>query len=127
MYNKQAQASQIPTGGSSPVIATPTTPALKFSLRDYPITTGKVSDRLRYRRKFIATATANGHEEVLSSHYQVSNRRNDIQGFAYHQRLSEMTFSALDYSAADSIIRHKVNKHRASKDRRATFLEMDTF
>ena len=75
----------------------------------------------------MATATANGHEEVLSRSYEVPNQRSDPQGFARYKKLSEMTFSALDYGTADSIIRHKVNKHRATKDGRAAFLEIDTY
>ena len=84
-------------------------PALKISLREYPITTGKASDWQRYRKKFMATATANGHEEVLSRSYEVPSQRSDPQGFARYKKLSEMIFSALDYGTADSIIRHKVN------------------
>ena len=43
--------------------------ALKVTLKDYPTTSGKAKDWPRYRRKFITTATANGHDEVLGSTY----------------------------------------------------------
>ena len=64
------QTPQTPTGGSTPITIAPSTPSLKVSLKDYPITTGKSTDWPRYQRKFIATATANGHEEILSPTYQ---------------------------------------------------------
>ena len=91
VHNQQVQVSQgpqtPPRGTQAPKSAQPV-PALKVFLRDYPITTGKASDWPRYRRKFMATATANGHEEVLSRSYEVPNQRSDSQGFARYKRLS---------------------------------------
>ena len=121
------QTPQTPVGGSAPMIASSTSPSLKVALKDYPITTGKSTDWPRFRRKFIATATANGHEEILSPTYQRPSRRNEPDKYATYLKLNHMTFSALDYGTADSIICHKVNKHHTNKDGRAAFLEIDAY
>ena len=78
-----------------------------------------------FRRKFIATATANGHEKVLFPTYKRPSRRKEPEEYITYTKLNEMTFSALDYGTSDSIIWHKVNKHHAFKDGRAAFLEID--
>ena len=52
---------------SPPGITTSPQPKLKVSLKDFLTTSGKAVDWPCYRRRFIAAATANGHEEVLSS------------------------------------------------------------
>ena len=121
------QTPQTPTGGSTPITIAPSTPSLKVSLKDYPITTGKSTDWLRYRRKLIATATANGHEEILSPTYQRPSRRTEPDKYLAYAKLNHMTFSALDYGTSDSIIRHKVNKHHDTKDGRAAFMEIDVY
>ena len=63
----------------------------------------------------------------MSRSYEVFSQKNDPQEFARYKKLSEMTFSALDYGTADSIIRHKVNEHKTTKVARVTFLEIDTY
>ena len=109
------------------MVAAPPPPTLKVALKDYPITTGKSTDWPRYRRKFIATATANGHEKVLSPTYRRPSRRTEPAEYLNYVRLNEMTFSALNYGTSSSIIWHKVNKHHDTKDGRAAFLEIDTY
>ena len=128
----QAAASPPPLTPIGQVQQVPQAPApqvssFKVTLKDYPITTGKASDWPRFRRKFIATATANGHDEVLDPNYIRPSRRNEPQEYAKYLKMNQTTFSALDYGTTDSIIRHKVNRFRADKDGRAAFLEIDTY
>ena len=64
---------------------------------------------------------------MLSPTFMPSSRRQDPEAYVTYVKLNQMTFSALNYGTADSIIRHKVNKYQATKDGRAAFLEIDTY
>ena len=71
--------------------------------------------------------TTNEHESLLSPTYNVPSRRNGPQLCARYIKMNEMTFSALNYGTADSIICHKVNKYRATKDGMEAYLEIGTY
>ena len=118
---------QVSGGGSAPKTPTKSTGVLKVSLKDYPTTSGKSSDWNRYRRKLIATATANGHEQVYQSNFKVPDPTSDPSGYQKYLELNAMAFSAIDYGTTDSTLRSKVEKYRALKDGRAAFLELDAF
>ena len=66
----QAPATPPASVSAVPAQATASTGgSLRVYLKDFPITTGKACEWPKYRCKFIATTTANEHEEVLSAAY----------------------------------------------------------
>ena len=124
-----APASPSPGRITSPSVPQAQVPVsgLQVSLKDYPLTTGKASDWPWYQRKLIATATANGHETILATEYMIPSCRNDPEAYAWYVQMNKLSFSALDYGTADSIIWHKVNKYCDTKDGQVAFIEVDTY
>ena len=125
----QAQNPSLGASGRIPPLPGPTTnpkPKLQVFLEDFHTTSGKAIDWPHYHRRFIVAATANGHEDVLSSNYVVPVICRQMAYLKY-QMMNDMVFSSLDYGTAHSILRSKVNKHRATKDGRAAVLELDQY
>lgn len=102
------------------------TPQLKVSLKDYPITSGRAKDWAKYRRKFLAVASANGHDDILDPNYVVPSQALPVAYSAYKQ-LNEMTFAALQFGTADSIVRSKLEPFRSAKDGRGAYLALDKY
>ena len=97
---------------------------LKVSLKDFPTTTGKAADWRKFWQKFVAVATANGHEDVLDKDFQVPSDTMPIAHGCF-QAMNHVDCSALDHGTAGGTLRSKVNKHRSTRDGHSAFLEID--
>ena len=118
-------SSRTGTASQPIVIQDPEITGIKVSLKDYPTTTGKSTDWPRYKRKFISTATAAGHAELLTKVYVVPSEQVDPQAHSRYLKLNRKTFSAIDYGTSDSTLWNVVEKFRATQDGRQAFLALD--